>query len=141
MAEAKSVPALFVKDPIVLPGMVVPVALDDAARAAVDAARATESGKLLRLAAQVGKKYGYYGAWQIAVVTTGLDGATSSKTVDSWGDPGPIYTEPTYGKATEATFTELDTEPDNVTARLVLRLLRSLGAHSHPDYQHLSPVS
>jgi len=111
----------------------VPVALDDAARAAVDAARATESGELLRLAAQVGKKYGYYGAWQIAVVTTGLDGATSSKTVDSWGDPGPIYTEPTYGKATEATFTELDTEPDNVTARLVLRLLRSLGAHRHPD--------
>jgi hypothetical protein len=93
----------------VLPGTVVPVALDDAARAAVDAARATESGKLLRLAAQVGKKYGYYGAWQIAVVTTGLDGATSSKTVDSWGDPGPIYTEPTYAKATEATFTELDT--------------------------------
>jgi hypothetical protein len=104
MAEAKSVPVLFVEDPIVLPGMVVPVALDDAARAAVDAARATESGKLLRLAAQVGKKYGYYGAWQIAVVTTGLGGATSSKTVDSWGDPGPIYTEPTYGKATEATF-------------------------------------
>ena len=120
----------------------MPVALDDAARAAVDAARATESGKLVRLAAQVGKKYGYYyGAWQIVVVTTGLDGATSSKTVDSWGDPGPIYPEPTYGKATEATFTELDTEPDNVTARLVLRLLRSLGAHRHSDYQHLSPVS
>ena len=60
MAEAKSVP-VFVKDPIVLPGMIVPVALDDAAREAVDAARATESGKLLRLAAQVGKKYGYCG--------------------------------------------------------------------------------
>jgi ATP-dependent Lon protease len=35
----------------VLPGTVVPVALDDAALAAVDAARATESGELLRLAA------------------------------------------------------------------------------------------
>ena len=35
MAEAKSVPVLFVSDPIVLPGMVVPIALDDAARAAV----------------------------------------------------------------------------------------------------------
>ena len=32
MAEAKSVPVLFVSDPIVLPGMVVPIALDDAAR-------------------------------------------------------------------------------------------------------------
>jgi hypothetical protein len=93
---------------------------------------------VVRLTAQVAKKYGYYGAWQIAAVVTGLDDATSSKTVDSWGDPGPIYTEPAYGKATEATFTELDTEPDKVTARLVLRLLRSLGVHSHPDYQYLS---
>ncbi|SRX95173.1 ATP-dependent Lon protease, bacterial type [Gordonia sp. KTR9] [Mycobacterium shimoidei] len=47
MAEAKTVPVLFVSNPIVLPGMVVPIALDDAARAAVDAARASESGKLL----------------------------------------------------------------------------------------------
>jgi ATP-dependent Lon protease len=38
---------LFVSDPILLPGMVVPIALDDAARAAVDAAQASESGKLL----------------------------------------------------------------------------------------------
>jgi ATP-dependent Lon protease len=38
---------LFVSDPILLPGMVVPIALDDAARAAVDAAQASESGKML----------------------------------------------------------------------------------------------
>jgi hypothetical protein len=93
---------------------------------------------VVRLTAQVAKKYGYYGAWQITLAVTGLDGATSSKTVDQWGDPGPIYNEPTYGKATEATFTELDTDPEKVTARLVLRLLRSLGAHNHPDYQYLS---
>src|ERR1700716_2284326 len=47
MAEAKSVPVLFLSDSIVLPGMVVPIELDDAARVAVDAARATESGELL----------------------------------------------------------------------------------------------
>src|SRR5258705_771516 len=47
MAEAKSVPVLFLSESIVLPGMVVPIELDDAARAAVDAARATESGELL----------------------------------------------------------------------------------------------
>jgi hypothetical protein len=34
---------------------------------------------------------------------------------------------------------ELDTAPDKVTARLVLRLLRSLGVHTHPNWQHLSP--
>jgi ATP-dependent Lon protease len=47
MSEAKSVPVLFVTDNIVLPGMVVPIALDDAARAAIDAARASESKELL----------------------------------------------------------------------------------------------
>ena len=47
MSEAKSLPVLFVTDNIVLPGMVVPIALDDAARAAIDAARASESQELL----------------------------------------------------------------------------------------------
>jgi ATP-dependent Lon protease len=47
MAEAISVPVLFVREPVVLPGMVVPIALDDTARAAVDAARLGESGMLL----------------------------------------------------------------------------------------------
>jgi ATP-dependent Lon protease len=60
MAEAKSVPVLFVSDPIVLPGMVVPIALDDAARAAVDAARASESGKLL-IAPRLDDRYPSHG--------------------------------------------------------------------------------
>ncbi len=60
MSEAKSVPVLFVSDPIVLPGMVVPIALDDAARAAVDAARASESGKLL-IAPRLDDRYPSYG--------------------------------------------------------------------------------
>ncbi len=60
MAEATSVPVLFVSDPIVLPGMVVPIALDDAARAAVDAAGGTESGTLL-IAPRLGDRYPSYG--------------------------------------------------------------------------------
>jgi len=60
MAETKSVPVLFVSDPIVLPGMVVPIALDDAARAAVDAARASESGQLL-IAPRLDDRYPSYG--------------------------------------------------------------------------------
>ncbi|MCB0943497.1 MAG: endopeptidase La, partial [Mycobacterium sp.] len=46
-----SLPVLFLADPIVLPGMVVPIELDDAAQAAVQAARAAapdgEPGRLL----------------------------------------------------------------------------------------------
>src|ERR1700755_3707303 len=60
MAEAKSGPVLFIKEPVVLPGMVVPIALDDAARAAVDAARASESGKLL-IAPRLDDRYPSYG--------------------------------------------------------------------------------
>jgi ATP-dependent Lon protease len=60
MAEATSVPVLFVSDPIVLPGMVVPIALDDAARAAVDAARGTDSGTLL-IAPRLDDRYPSYG--------------------------------------------------------------------------------
>ncbi|OBF23689.1 endopeptidase La [Mycobacterium kubicae] len=47
MPEAISLPVLFATDTIVLPGMVVPIALDDAARAAVDAAQSSESRQLL----------------------------------------------------------------------------------------------
>jgi ATP-dependent Lon protease len=60
MAEAISVPVLFVSEPIVLPGMVVPVELDDAARVAVDAAQASENGKLL-IAPRLDDRYPTYG--------------------------------------------------------------------------------
>jgi ATP-dependent Lon protease len=64
MAEANGatsvVPILFTSDSIVLPGMVVPIELDDAARAAVDAARASESGELL-IAPRLEDRYPSYG--------------------------------------------------------------------------------
>lgn len=60
MAEAKSMPVLFVTDTVVLPGMVVPVALDEAARAAIDAAQASESGQLL-IAPRLDDRYPSHG--------------------------------------------------------------------------------
>lgn len=60
MSESIAVPVLFVSEPIVLPGMVVPVELDDAARTAVDAAQASESGKLL-IAPRLEDRYPTYG--------------------------------------------------------------------------------
>src|ERR1700749_1317855 len=44
-----SLPVLFLSDLVVLPGMVVPIPLDEAAQAAVDAARASSGGGLLRV--------------------------------------------------------------------------------------------
>ena len=60
MSQPKSVPVLFVTDTIVLPGMVVPIALDDAAQAAIDAARASESGQLL-IAPRLDDRYPSHG--------------------------------------------------------------------------------
>jgi ATP-dependent Lon protease len=59
-AARSAVPILFVSEPIVLPGMVVPVELDDAARIAVDAAQASENGKLL-IAPRLDDRYPTYG--------------------------------------------------------------------------------
>jgi ATP-dependent Lon protease len=60
MSEPINVPVLFVADQVVLPGMVVPIALDDAARAAVEAARESSSGKLL-IAPRLDDRYPSYG--------------------------------------------------------------------------------
>ncbi|CAA0106650.1 Lon protease [Mycolicibacterium vanbaalenii] len=60
MPEALQVPVLFVSEPIVLPGMVVPIELDEAARVAVDTAQASESGKLL-IAPRLDDRYPTYG--------------------------------------------------------------------------------
>jgi ATP-dependent Lon protease len=60
VTETVRVPVLFLTDPIVLPGMVVPVELDEAARAAVDAAKASNDGTLL-VAPRLEDRYAAYG--------------------------------------------------------------------------------
>ena len=77
MSEAIAVPVLFVSDPIVLPGMVVPIALDDAARAAVDAAQASESGKLL-IAPRLDDRYPTYGVLASIVQVGRIDGGSAA---------------------------------------------------------------
>ncbi|MER7302159.1 endopeptidase La [Nocardioides sp. NPDC127514] len=54
-------PVLFVSDVVVLPGMVVPIELDEAAQAAIDAARAGSESRLL-VAPRLGDRYATYGA-------------------------------------------------------------------------------
>jgi ATP-dependent Lon protease len=80
MAEVKSVPVLFLSDSIVLPGMVVPIELDDAARAAVDAARASESGTLL-IAPRLDDRYPSYGVLASIVQVGRIAGGSGTAAV------------------------------------------------------------
>lgn len=80
MAEAKSVPVLFLNESIVLPGMVVPIELDDAARAAVDAAQATESGELL-IAPRLEDRYASYGVLATIVQVGRIAGGNGAAAV------------------------------------------------------------
>ncbi len=80
MPEAISVPVLFVSEPIVLPTMVVPIELDDAARTAVDAAQASESGKLL-IAPRLDDRYPTYGVLASIVQVGRIAGSGGSAAV------------------------------------------------------------
>ena len=57
---SQSLPVLFVSDLVVLPGMVVPVELDEAARAAIDAAQSSSDSQLL-VAPRLDDRYASYG--------------------------------------------------------------------------------
>ncbi|SDT20553.1 ATP-dependent Lon protease [Actinoplanes derwentensis] len=57
---SKRLPVLFLDDIVLLPGMVVPVVLDEAAQAAVDAAQSAAGGELL-IAPRLEGRYASYG--------------------------------------------------------------------------------
>jgi ATP-dependent Lon protease len=61
MSFSLNLPMLSLPDVVVLPGMVVPVELDDAAQAVIDAARAGADGQLL-IAPRLADRYPVYGA-------------------------------------------------------------------------------
>ncbi len=60
MTTPLNLPVLFLTDPIVLPGMVVPIELDESAQAAIDAAQAAQTGTVL-LAPRLSEGYAAYG--------------------------------------------------------------------------------
>ncbi|MDN5852515.1 MAG: endopeptidase La [Actinomycetia bacterium] len=60
MAATSSLPVLFSTELVVLPGMVVPIELDEAARAAVDAARASSDDTLI-VAPRLDDRYATFG--------------------------------------------------------------------------------
>lgn len=85
---------------------------------------------LARLAAAVSHRWGYTGSWRFALSMNGLRDSTSWMIADrNFGDRGPVYTEDIYERATEASLSDLDENPDQVVAALTAPLLRSLGSY------------
>ncbi|MEV6770806.1 endopeptidase La [Nocardia sp. NPDC051030] len=60
MTTPQNLPVLFLTDPIVLPGMVVPIELDESSQAAIDAARAGKVDQVL-VAPRLDEGYATYG--------------------------------------------------------------------------------
>ncbi|MGX1804879.1 endopeptidase La [Nocardia sp. NPDC055321] len=60
MTNTQNLPVLFLTDPIVLPGMIVPIELDESAQAAIDAAQAGKVNQVL-VAPRLDQGYAGYG--------------------------------------------------------------------------------
>lgn len=85
---------------------------------------------LARLAGAVSHKWGYTGSWRFALSLNGLRDSVSWTITDrTFGDRGPVYTEDIYERAAEASLSDLDENPGQVTAALTAPLFRSLGSH------------
>ncbi|MCX6469409.1 MAG: endopeptidase La [Corynebacteriales bacterium] len=124
-------PVLFLTDPILLPGMVVPIELDDAARAAVDAAQATDSQKLL-VAPRLDDRYPSYGVIASIVQVGRLGGGQHAAVVKGErrahigsGTTGPgaaLWVE--VDEAAEPTITDETRELAAEYKKLVLAMLQ-----------------
>ena len=145
MPEASSVtsavPVLFVGEPIVLPGMVVPIELDDAARTAVDAAQASENGKLL-IAPRLDDRYPTYGVLASIVQVGRVPGGGAAAVVrgDRRAHIGSGTTGPgaaLWVEVTEVTETEADEETKALAAeykKLLLAMLQRREAWQIVDF-------
>ena len=110
MSNTYSVPVLFVPDLVVLPGMVVPIPLDDGAQATVDAARATESGRLL-VAPRLDDRYPTHGAIVSIVQVGRIPGGQQAVVVKGERRAQIGSGTPGHGAALWVEVTEIDEEP------------------------------
>ncbi len=113
----KRLPVLFLPDVVLLPGMVVPIELDEAAQAAVDAAKAGSSDELL-VAPRLEDRYASYGVVAViekvgkfrggaaaAVLRTGerarIGSGVTGPGAALWVEAEPVETEAPTERVTE----------------------------------------
>jgi ATP-dependent Lon protease len=137
----RAVPVLFLSEPIVLPGMVVPIELDDAARTAVDAAQASENGKLL-IAPRLDDRYPTHGVLASIVQVGRVPGGGAAAVVrgDRRAHIGSGTTGPgaaLWVEVTEVAETEADEETKTLAAeykKLLLAMLQRREAWQIVDF-------
>lgn len=87
---------------------------------------------LVRLAAEVSRRFGFTGSWRFALSINGLHGSSSLVLQERrFGDRGTVYTEDIYERATEASLIDINENPGQVVAALAAPLLRSLDSSRH----------
>ena len=138
-------PVLFIADPIVLPGMVVPIALDDAAQAAIEAAQAAApdgDGKLL-IAPRLDDRYPTHGVIASIVQVGRIAGGSGTAAVVRGERRAHIGTGTTGpGAALWVEVTEVPDEPATEETRtlaaeykkLLLAMLQRREAWQIIDY-------
>ena len=138
-------PVLFIADPIVLPGMVVPIALDDAAQAAIEAAQAAApdgDGKLL-IAPRLDDRYPTHGVIASIVQVGRIAGGSGTAAVVRGERRAHIGTGTTGpGAALWVEVTEVPDEPATEETRtlaaeykkLLLAMLQRREAWQIVDY-------
>ncbi|MEA5118407.1 MAG: endopeptidase La [Propionicimonas sp.] len=113
----KRLPVLFLDDVVLLPGMIVPIPLDEAARAAIDAAQTSSDGELL-VAPRLDDRYASFGVLagiekigrlrggeNAAVLRTGerarIGGGVTGPGAALWVEVEPVETEPATDRVQE----------------------------------------
>jgi hypothetical protein len=91
-----------------------------------DVAAVAHVHRLLRWALAMGAEVGYTGAWDFALLTTGMKGIASYEVIRENPWYGEGYPADRYLSHTRATRSELVSAPEKVSSRLLGRLLRTL---------------
>ncbi|TSE00339.1 endopeptidase La [Skermania sp. ID1734] len=132
MTESLHLPVLFLTDPVVLPGMVVPIELDESAQAAIDAAKAGSDSKVL-IAPRLEQGYASYGVIAEIEQVGRMRGGTPAAVLKAiqrakigHGVTGPgaalwVETEPVETLAADGRTTELAAEYKKLVVAVLQR--------------------
>ncbi|HEY4280395.1 MAG TPA: RNA-binding domain-containing protein [Conexibacter sp.] len=88
--------------------------------------------QVVRVAAWLYEKGGYFGSVDLGVVLKGIEPASAASRLREWSESGPRYGAPEFRRAERISITEMRGDPRAVTTRLVRPLYEAISVR---DYQ------